>query len=101
MDNCPPIDGVVVSWTIVHEIKYFSLFMDNLKIWWTILKFGGQLGNFKKNFTMSNLNCISKFHGQLRNLMDNHDLVDNFKISWTINNKLIYLEIKIIKKKKF
>ncbi len=45
MDNCPPIDGVVVSWTIAHEIKYFSLFMDNLKIWWTIAKF------LKGNFT--------------------------------------------------
>ena len=42
MDNdCPPIDEVVVSWTIAHEIKYFSLLMDNLKIPWTILKFGG------------------------------------------------------------
>jgi hypothetical protein len=30
---------------LVHEIKYFSLFMDNLKIWWTIAKF------LKDNFT--------------------------------------------------
>ena len=32
MDNCPPFDGVVVSWTIVHEIRYFSFFMKNCKI---------------------------------------------------------------------
>ncbi len=64
MDNCPPIDGVVVSWTIVHEIKYLSLSMNNSKISWTIAK-------FQKIFAMSNLNCISKVHRGQRN--DNPD----------------------------
>jgi hypothetical protein len=46
MDSCPPIDGVVISWTIVHEIQYFAFSMDNSEISWTIRKFHGQFRKF-------------------------------------------------------
>ena len=75
-DNCQPTDGSVVSWTIVREIKCF------LKFSWPILKFDGQLRNFRKFLTIYKFSKFDDGQCYPRN--------DNPVNGWTIAQQMLH-----------